>query len=373
MNMCRIYKAVVIFIVVITIFVLAEEITRLRPHTEHAALKLGSKAASIRQGIVSIHNSGWRTLITLGSSAPAIGKITVAHGKQNKGYQQALSTHLAHAEVHQYPMFLLNHKLIDGLWNKEAALLDVVLDQLTRSKSERLEWLMWVDADTVIMNKQIPLEVFLPPLSFHKEVNLLYTKDWNGLNNGVFFLRVSPWAMEFLSSILAYRTFRPDEELDFTEQSAMARVLELDQYGHHAVECPPQWFNAYPNDGGDPIVHYDHLPGQLLVHFAGIGDKTEAIGEWVGKLEANRSHWEMLVGSTNYEQQIMEFWDGLDEEHAIQQRLKEEKERKEKEREKEQNMKTNATTAKEGVGQAVEPHAQKAADRSNDPMRQLWD
>jgi hypothetical protein len=123
--------------------------------------------------------------------------------------------------------------------------------------------------------------------------------------------------------------------------------MKMDQYRDHAVECPPQWFNAYPSDGGGSAVHYNHLPGQLLVHFAGFADKTTMIKEWVEKLEGNRTHWEMSVEDTNYQQQIAEFWDGLSEEHAAEEKLRVEKEEEKKKEEKKKQMEKEEARTKE--------------------------
>lgn len=259
-------------------------------------------------------------MIRLGATHPTIGKCTVAHGKLEQGYHRALETHLAHSEYHGYPTYLLDHSILEGLWTKEAALLEVVLDQLSKPEDERLRWLFWFDADTVVMNREIPLEAFLPP-SDREDVHLLYTKDWNGLNNGVFILRVSTWSLEMLSSILAYRTFKPDEELAFTEQTAMERVIAMPQYKDSVVQCPPQWFNAYPGEHTEELdgrnVHFGHRPGQLLVHFAGVGDKDKAIREWVDKLKGNRSACEIDLYETTYPAQIEAFWEGLKREKEM--------------------------------------------------------
>lgn len=262
------------------------------------------------------HADKWRALRYLDIPRhPQIGKCTVATGEN---YNAALRTQLDHSDYHGYPTFTLDRKVLDGLWSKEAALLEMMLETLSKPAGERLKWIFWFDADTVIMNKLIPLEAFIPPDS-RNDVNLLYTKDWNGLNNGVFMLKVSEWSVAFLASIVAYRTFKPEEHLVFTEQSAMERVLELEQYRDAAVQCPPQWFNAYPRDDDEEDgVHFEFAAGQLLVHFAGIGDKGRVIGEWVEKLESDRKAWEMPIEKTNYEMQIAEFWEGLEMERDEQ-------------------------------------------------------
>lgn len=82
---------------------------------------------------------------------------------------------------------------MDDVWSKPAYILSLLLRELAKPESERLEWLFWVDvdADTIILNPHLPIDVFLPPPgSEFDDINLMYSSDWNGLNNGVFPVRV---------------------------------------------------------------------------------------------------------------------------------------------------------------------------------------
>jgi hypothetical protein len=49
---------------------------------------------------------------------------------------------------------------------------------------------MWFDADTLVINPWIAVENFFPTYDLDG-INLVVTEDWNGLNNGVFLMRVS--------------------------------------------------------------------------------------------------------------------------------------------------------------------------------------
>lgn len=332
--------------------------------------KLGQYTQQQFKAAASASRPTWKTIVRLGSAQPTIGTCTVAHGKHAEGYERALQSHLLHSEFHGYPAFLLDHPILDGLWSKESALLDVVLNELAKPESERLKWLVWFDADTVIMNKLIPLETFVPPKD-RPDIHMLYTKDWNGLNNGVFFMDVSNWSLEMLSSIIAYRSFRPLDELPFTEQSAMEKVLQMNKYRDGALEVPPQWFNAYPSDGGEKDVHFDHRPGQLLVHFAGIGDKSKAIGEWLDKLEKDRAVWELPLRETNYQSQIKAFWDEKEKEYKFKQEdemKKAEDKKKADEQKKIEKAKSDKANLNEAIKEAAEK--KKAEDQKNEEEKQ---
>lgn len=52
---------------------------------------------------------------------------------------------------------------------------------------------MWVDTDTVIMNFETRLESFLD-----ERYDLIISKDFRGLNNGVFFIKNSNWSANLL-------------------------------------------------------------------------------------------------------------------------------------------------------------------------------
>ena len=84
----------------------------------------------------------------------------------------------------------------------------------------------WLDRDTVLMNPSLPLEIFIPPAGF-EHINLLMTHDRNGLNNGVFFLRVCEWSLDLFSTAMAFPYYKPEVHLQYTEQSAMEEVLRI--------------------------------------------------------------------------------------------------------------------------------------------------
>lgn len=48
----------------------------------------------------------------------------------------------------------------------------------------------WQDGDIVVMNPNIPLDIFLPPEDF-PDVELIIANDFAGLNTGFFMLKVN--------------------------------------------------------------------------------------------------------------------------------------------------------------------------------------
>ena len=157
--------------------------------------------------------------------SPRIGKVTASFGATDPIYEAAIESHLPHNELHGYPHYVLREHMLRGLWAKHGFLLTVLGAELSKPSDQRLDWLMWHDRDVVLMNAQIPPSIFLPPEDTFGHVSLVVAKDRNGLNNGVFFVKVGQWAMKVFASALSVREYAPDVELKYSEQSAMEMVI----------------------------------------------------------------------------------------------------------------------------------------------------
>jgi mannan polymerase II complex MNN10 subunit len=211
--------------------------------------------------------------------------------------------------------------IIDSLWNKPAFILQLLIREMLKPAKQRLEWIMWVDRDTMILDQCRPISSFLPPHSCNATaVNLLVTNDFNGLNNGVFILRVNEWAILLFTSIFAFRHFEPSIALPFTEQSAMEHLLATEDFAHQTRYVPQHWFNAYDYDGAAAYVVRGNgteersetvRKGDYLVHFAGHPEKERAIGEYEGVSEGAEDVWERSEVVRDVSGEVEAFWRGL--------------------------------------------------------------
>jgi lipopolysaccharide biosynthesis glycosyltransferase len=166
----------------------------------------------------------------------------------------------------------------------------------------------WFDCDSVLLNPKLGLANFLPPTGFD-DVNILVTKDHNGLNNGIFFIRVSAWAVEVMAANLAYRTFNPDQPLKFQDQSALQNILEMPKFRDQVAYCPQRWFNAYQSGNLNETIEANEVRrGDLVVHFAGIGNKQERMDYWSDIAEQHLPDWEREIESTSYREEIQSYW-----------------------------------------------------------------
>lgn len=261
---------------------------------------------------------------------PRIAKITInTAGDGDDVYERALLTHAAHNRLHNYPMLTLRHNIMenDGVWSKPAYILSTILRELAKPPAERLQWLLWVDADTVILNPHIPVDIFLPPAGW-SDVNLMVTRDFNGLNNGVFPIRVCSWSVELLSAVLSFPHYKPNIELEFRDQSALEHLLKQPRFERHTMSPPQRWFNGYPGELNDTLAPFQIRRGDLLVHFAGFGDREERMSDWLRRAEQHDADWELDLKSTTYPTEVKAYWSDMNVERKAKKKASEEAQEK---------------------------------------------
>ncbi|KAI9707424.1 MAG: hypothetical protein M1836_000385 [Candelina mexicana] len=258
----------------------------------------------------------------LGEQA-TIGKITILFGGDNPSYERALRTHDVHNRLHGYPMNVLRQGILTDVWTKPAYILSLLLRELSKPKGQRLEWLFWCDADTVITNPNIPISLFLPPSPAFNHIHILVTNDWNGLNNGVFPVRVHPWSVELFAAVVAFRIYRPNFQMKFRDQTALEELLKEPHFKDNVAHLPQRWFNAYRGGGlGETTQPYQSRRGDLLVHFAGTPDRDTVMGEWMDLAEMHQPEWEIDLVHSSYPGEVKEYWAEKSREvEALQQKV----------------------------------------------------
>ncbi|KAJ6787752.1 hypothetical protein PWT90_04011 [Aphanocladium album] len=252
-----------------------------------------------------------------------IAKMCIVYGANTPYYERALATHKLHNRLHGYAMFIQREKILDGYWTKPAHILSVLLAEMSKPKSQRLRWLWWFDADTIILNYKMPLETFLPAGGDDDDeddeenrIDIVTNDDHNGLNNGVFAVRVSPLSVELFSAVLSFRDMRPNTSLTFADQSALEYMLKERKFAAHAATVPQRWFNAYPivTEPDDVLDASQVHPGDLAVHFAGMyAEREQVMTEWCGRSERRSPVWNVPVADTGYAAEARRFYEHLRE------------------------------------------------------------
>jgi hypothetical protein len=242
-------------------------------------------------------------------SGSKIGKCTVINSKSDPIHLPSFDSHLRHSEINHYPIFVLDRPTTNGSWTKEAALLAVLLQEMSKPEAIRLYWLMWFDADALVINPLIPVEAFLPPAHL-RGINLLVTENWNVLNNGAFLLSVSAWSVDFLTNTLSHPSFKPDEDLPFAEKSAMERMIQDPRYASACIYVPPRWFNSHPRGEDESWTTKYHVQrGDMMLQFAGVSeDRPRMISAFYDHVVSERDKWEVSISETNLSEEIAGFW-----------------------------------------------------------------
>ena len=165
----------------------------------------------------------------------------------------------------------------------------------------------WFDADSILFNVDVPWNIFFPPPEF-SHVHFLGTKDQNGFNAGMLFVRVHKWTVNMLAQVITIRETHPDVDLWFEDQSAFTWALERPGYAEHAIYQPHNWWNSFGLDGKP----FDH--DRFVLHFAGVGccggeDKAPVMLRWLDQIESDPDHYTKPLSNLTLQAEISEFWD----------------------------------------------------------------
>lgn len=264
---------------------------------------LYNKTMPVGNGTLEVDPSANATTL---DKQPKFAKVAVASGFEDILYEKALQTHIDHSERWGYPLYMARENAADGMFNKVAYIMTVLLNELYKPAENRVEWLFYFDVDSIVMNQHIPLEIFMPPSDFD-HIHYLAGRDWNGLNAGVLMLRVSQWTLNLLTRTMTYKHYHPDADYTFEEQSIFAMLTEEDdEFKKEMIYVPRGWFNAY-------FYQLDEAkPGTFLSHFPHPDYKWH-IYEWLKILDADKDDqynavYNKPLEQTDYPADIQKFW-----------------------------------------------------------------
>lgn len=160
----------------------------------------------------------------------------------------------------------------------------------------------WTGSDTVVVNEMLPLEVLLPPPEL-VHIHFIVTEDYFGLNKAVFFVRVDELAVDFLASILSYRTYNADRILTLADQSAMVEVLGMEKFKVATQVIPQHWLAGYLPG---VLEGETTQPGDIMMHLP-----ADRRGSMLGVI-ANLKHTSKIGNNTTGSKRLLNeartFW-----------------------------------------------------------------
>jgi len=190
--------------------------------------------------------SGGLTLVTLNDDVMApVARITAKRLRE-------------YAARHGYPV-LHYEKLLDSLrhpsWNKVLAIRSALL-------SRQSEWVMWLDADAIVVNLEFPATRLIDA-----GVNFICASDHNGLNAGVMLIRHCDWSFQFLETcyFLGEVPLDPDGYNTLFEQSTFKHLIRnFPEIERHVKILPQAAMNSSLKTyrAGDFILHLSGLSNE---------------------------------------------------------------------------------------------------------------
>lgn len=157
---------------------------------------------------------------------------------------------------------------------------------------DQCDWVMWTDADTVIMNSDRRIEDFLPA---DPTKHLLVVNDkGGGYNSGVFLLRNSEWSRQFLQDWWDMRSFvrPPGVSLSGDNNAMKALLRDMPDFHQHVLAPARCTFNSFAHflrlsEQMSVIRELDSQPwynsqdfyhkGDFLVHTPGYDNKADCL------------------------------------------------------------------------------------------------
>jgi len=139
-----------------------------------------------------------------------------------------------------------------------------------------VDWVFWSDIDSVIMCPEVPLEAHLYP---HRDKDLVMCNQGHGdldgellrdcICFGQFFIRNCEWSKDFLHALWEFSNKEPYKkyltEATWEQEAVNHLYLEnaIDCHDHTAI-VPNREFNSFSGS--------QYLPGDFMIHFAGVRD-----------------------------------------------------------------------------------------------------
>jgi len=217
----------------------------------------------------------------------------------NSVYENAISEFYQYSKYYGYK-FVLNRYRYDNEREIFYMKLNMLIENLIKCLKEKsYDWIFWVDSDVILANPNIKLETFLPNEKMDL-IHLIVSDDINGLNCGVFFIRVHPWSLNLLMRAYSYFYYHPDRYLLFADQSSINNVLTSSSDAEeHYIIVPKYWFNSYIDD---------KEKGEFLVHLAGQSDKSLKAKQFRLEIK-NDTEWYTSMNNNDLRKKVLEYYD----------------------------------------------------------------
>ena len=173
---------------------------------------------------------------------------------------------LRYCETHGYP-----YVIVDDFEGKPPGFAKIDNMLAICNDNPEVEWIFWKDADGLITNFTTKIEDVVD-----NDYHVMLTTWWNGINNGMMFVRNSEQGRAWLEMIMS----KLPEYADHPVQEQQVMIDTFEEWKHIIKICPQRTFNAACfSDGAHQGAYHttnDTLgtdgqwqPGDFVMHWPG--------------------------------------------------------------------------------------------------------
>lgn len=127
---------------------------------------------------------------------------------------------------------------------------------------ESYDYIVWIDADILIMNNEIKIESFIESYP----VDIICGSDWRMINTGVMIIKSNDFTIEFIKCIES-NTYDPNEDKNERYQN-WEQGSFINLYDKNFMNCKEHIHVAYPTEMNS--YWFNYYPGHFILHFAGV-------------------------------------------------------------------------------------------------------
>lgn len=154
-------------------------------------------------------------------------------------------------------------------------------------KINNYEYIVWIDTDTIIYNKNLKIESII-----NSEKLLFISKDYNNINCGIFIIKKNLMMLDFLENIWN-TTKKKFPQHNWWEQDAFIQLIEQNFIGinNYIKYVSPQILNCYEGFENNDT---------LFMHFAGgsreskLSKMEKYVMSFLDKISIDENHIEMI-------------------------------------------------------------------------------
>jgi hypothetical protein len=135
---------------------------------------------------------------------------------------------------------------------------------------DQYDYLVWIDADILIMNMDTKIETFIARYPGYDQIS---GSDWKMQNTGVWIIKNTDFSKRFLTEVwdnVYDEKGDPKERYMNWEQGSVINLMD-----RNVLNCKERIRVTYPEEMNS--YWFNYFPGHFVLHFAGVRDELDCL------------------------------------------------------------------------------------------------